>query len=204
METSFINKNTAGITKYIFPALLIFCTICFAGCHRPSANMRTFAGKFLDGADMTYADLVSRQAEIKRMATSPDKKDANVDASPAFHIVFGPVKVLNMFKIRESDYKWESKEEKKSEADVDALKQLAAARDAFAQCALRLNFEVKDQLPAYRVWQNAPPEKIMEKVRENLGIKGKETPPANACERYESLADEMRNSLGLESGKAKK
>lgn len=181
-------------------AALLACAALLSGCFfRPSAQMRFFGERFLDTTEDAYHNMLQRQAEVKQKKGITQQEAVG---SPAYSLLNGPAEALSLFDTRAREYQHAAKGSKyHARADAEAEIQLEAVRDAFAACALRVNVDVKDTLALYPIWMQAPPDKIVRKVREQLNLKPDANPLADACKKFETAAAAARKHLHLKESK---
>ena len=169
----------------------------FFGCRSHTPRMKFFASKFLGNTSASYKKLLTLKARIASCKSNCERP-GDIEQNPAFALLVGSKEAIDMYNVRAREYMAAMKGEKQKTADVEAEKKLEAVRDAFALCALRITVAVKDKLPAYSVWDAAPPETIVAKSRESLGVKPGANPPADACAKYEKLSADTSKLLKLD------
>lgn len=158
--------------------------------------MKYFAEKFLGYTSGEYKKMQTLKTRIASCKTNCEQP-GGIEQNPAFALLVDSKETLDMYSVRSREYLVSLKGEQQKPADREAEKKLQAVRDAFALCALRITIDLKDKLPAYSVWEGAPPETIVEKSRESLGLKPGANPPPGSCPKYEKLSAETYKLLKL-------
>ena len=176
--------------------ILISASAAATGCHPHTPQMKHFAEKFLGNTAASYKKLTTLKTRIAACESNCEQP-GDIEQNPAFALLVDSKEAIDMYGTRYREYIVDLKGEKQKPADIQAEEKLQAVRDAFALCALRITVDLKDKLPAYSVWEGAPPETIIAKSRESLGLKPGANPPPGACPGYEKLSVETYKFLKL-------